>query len=615
MKKLMLVLLMVCLLVVPAHAEELTDQPIAGETNQQEQENCIIVGTLEELLLAMETANDGDCIGVSQTIYIERDCDIGTADKQITVTREDGFLGNMINIRSGNVQFTNIIFDGKNEATGSAIMCYDSSVKIERCNFSRNTDGALFISYDVDATISDCVFTENKNSVISSYSNFKMSNCLVNNNSATISCINISTINGCSIIEDSKFENNTISGEGGVFCIFEPSRVEIADCYFIGNLSENGRGAAIYNGGETTVSDCLFLKNKSGVAGDDIYNWGNCAITVINTDQELTDLYNRLNLIYDGVYKDDGAKLYPDAFEDNISNDEIEENRFVDCAHSTRIELPIILHRGGIHFEAHEKPEEQQPEGQPGDNDQLPEGTEDEDNTEDKTDPTDKPTDDTQQKPQEPADGGGSRDDDTTDYRPPKRPAKPSMTIDEEQSKPQEQPENPPAPAQSPLVCNGATIDISRSVVLLGYGDGLIHEDDYLTRAQMATIIFRLLDDDSVALYRDAQLDFVDVPADAWYTDYVRVIQAAGIVNGIGGGRYNPDGLLTWGQTLAILSRFVEPQEYALQHIQYNGWALQAVQTAVAYGWIEDSITIKPDDLISRGQLEELLNYVLVLYR
>lgn len=68
-------------------------------------------------------------------------------------------------------------------------------------------------------------------------------------------------------------------------------------------------------------------------------------------------------------------------------------------------------------------------------------------------------------------------------------------------------------------------------------------------------------------------------------------------------------------QGLAILSRFVEPQDYTLQHIQYNGWAAQAVQTAVAYGWIEDSMTIKPDALISRGQLEELLNYVLVQYR
>ena len=49
MKKLLLAMLMVCLLVAPAHAEELTDQPIEGEANQQEQGDCVAVSTLDEL--------------------------------------------------------------------------------------------------------------------------------------------------------------------------------------------------------------------------------------------------------------------------------------------------------------------------------------------------------------------------------------------------------------------------------------------------------------------------------------------------------------------------------------------------------------------------------------
>lgn len=228
-------------------------------------------------------------------------------------------------------------------------------------------------------------------------------------------------------------------------------------------------------------------------------------------------------------------------------------------------------------------------------------------------------TPDVSQQPQMPSDGDGSNSDtyvSPTDYRPWQRPTWPSVTVrPTDTSKPQEQPDNTSIPLQPPLVCNGATIDVSRSVVLLGYGDGLIHEDDSLTRAQMATVIFRLLDDDSIALYHNAQLAFVDTPANAWYADYVRVIQAAGIVNGVGEGRYDPEGLLTWGQTLTILSRFVEPKEYTLQQIQYDGWALQAIQTAVAYGWIKDSVTFAPDSVISRGQLEVLINSVLAQYR
>lgn len=165
------------------------------------------------------------------------------------------------------------------------------------------------------------------------------------------------------------------------------------------------------------------------------------------------------------------------------------------------------------------------------------------------------------------------------------------------------------------LVCNGAAIDASRTIVLLGYGDGLLHEDDSLTRAQLATVIYRLLNEESIALYSNTGLAFVDVAADAWYAPYVKVIQAAGIVNGVGGGRYDPEGMVSWAQILTILSRFVEPQEYTLQHIQYEGWAQEAIQTAVVFEWIEDSADFDPDAVISRGELVQLVNSVLELYR
>lgn len=158
-------------------------------------------------------------------------------------------------------------------------------------------------------------------------------------------------------------------------------------------------------------------------------------------------------------------------------------------------------------------------------------------------------------------------------------------------------------------------IDTSRTVVLLGYGDGLTHEDDPLTRAQLATIIYRLLDDDAITKYRNAELAFTDVAADAWYAPYVRVIQAAKIVNGVGGGKYDSNGTVTWAQIITILTRFVEPQEYTLQHIQYHGWAVQAIQTAVANGWIKDRADFNPDSVIGRGELTQLINGVLALYR
>lgn len=194
-------------------------------------------------------------------------------------------------------------------------------------------------------------------------------------------------------------------------------------------------------------------------------------------------------------------------------------------------------------------------------------------------------------------------DDDTPPVSRPSRPSRPAV------SKPK-----PTAPAPA-LVCGNAVLDTSRSVVLQGYGDGLLHLEDSLTRAQMATILYRLLDEKSIAAYETAEAAFTDVPADMWCSRYVSAIAKAGIVAGVGNGSFYPNGKLTWAQILTVLSRFTEPKACALQHIQYDGWAVEAVQTAVALGWIEDSADFDPNAIISRGDFAKLVNGVLALYR
>lgn len=194
-------------------------------------------------------------------------------------------------------------------------------------------------------------------------------------------------------------------------------------------------------------------------------------------------------------------------------------------------------------------------------------------------------------------------DNDDDDYTPPvSRPSHRSVSKQEQI----------PAPA---LVCGNAVIDLSRSVVLQGYGDGLPHLEDSLTRAQMATILYRLLDEKSIAEYDTEEAVFTDVPADMWCSRSVSTIARAGIVAGVGNGCYYPNGKLTWAQILTVLSRFTEPKACALQHIQYNGWAVEAVQTAVVLGWIEDSADFEPNAIISRGDFMQLINGVLTLYR
>ena len=72
---------------------------------------------------------------------------------------------------------------------------------------------------------------------------------------------------------------------------------------------------------------------------------------------------------------------------------------------------------------------------------------------------------------------------------------------------------------------------------------------------------------------------------------------------------------MTWAHILTVLTRFVTAQDYALQSIRYDGWALKSVKTAVALGWIEDTANFNPNAPITRGEFTDLVNGALALYQ
>ncbi|WP_322202398.1 S-layer homology domain-containing protein [Acutalibacter intestini] len=637
MRKAILTVLMMLVLVIPAYAAEgeaATDQPI-----QQEQES-VVVSTLEELQAAIDAAEDGDTIAISSKIEIRENCSVGVEDKVITVVPDSSLTDNalfyVVPYDIENVVFENIVMDGNEIDNLSAIdfgiykpSVGNGTITISNVTFQHfNCNYSVLTLHWLNAIIQDCVFTYNTTgrscmeisinaSATVTNTTFIDNYASLNGSGIGIRCNGNAIIDGCTIKDNKTLENSFGRSGGGIY-IDSGKTVEIRNTIITGNSADVGGG--VLNDGKLKMIDTIIYGNQASGCADDIRSFQNSSLSVqYSVGMKVT--YSIIDL------DDEPVGFYSD----------YDYNRFDRETHieflGETLELENILPNNslfGAKFifasELPEPPTEQPQEPGTTGGEQPPQGSGD-----DPTDtpsqppepPTEPPQDDTPdnptdttpntpQPPQKPSDGGNSGDDGYTppiDYRPSQRPTKPT-----EDDKPQEQPDIP-ATAKPQLACNGAVIDTSRTVVLLGYGDGLLHEDDLLTRAQLATIIFRLLDDESIAKYNNAELAFADVVADAWYAPYVNVIQAAGIVNGVGNGRYDPNGKVTWSQILAILSRFVEQKEYSLQHIQYSGWAEQAIQTTVANGWIEDSADFKPDAVISRGELVRIINDVLALYR
>lgn len=553
-------LALVLSLATTAFATEGSEQPLEPPQEEtQQEETPVVVSTLEDLQAAVTAAEDGDTIAVSAEIMLD-----GVAletDKDITLVRADSYeSGSFFRLKNGALISG---FTIENYKSSTTVVC-ESSAEIEDCCFIGDSDSSeTFIKLYALSTsnvvcISDSSFSGAAYSAIYSKNNVQLT------------------------ITDCTFSDNRSYTQGGA--IRSEGTLILDGCTINDNYAVSGGG--VYCSGELIITDCQFSGNQieSEKFGTDILSFGTLSITDDPQDGAgyyeestgekvilpLADYANTAKLIY---LTDEQAAEYfapeepddPDDTEDNGQNGGEPENP---------AETPT-------------EPPEQPDNGDDGDNPAEPE---------------EPPT-----TPSEPQDKPDDGDDDDDDYEPPVyRPVRPTKPVE-----PEPQPE--PAPT---LICNEAVIDTSRSVVLLGYGDGALHEDDPLTRAQLATIVYRLLDDDSIAMYdTHGEAQFKDVAPDAWYYRYVQTINRAGIVLGVGEGNYAPNGLVTWAQTITILSRFVEPQDCELQHIQYDGWAVDAVQTAVALGWITDHVAFNPDAIISRGELVQLVNSVLAMYR
>lgn len=540
-------------LATTAFATESGEQQIEPPQEEtQQEETPVVVSTLEELQAAVTAAENGDAIALSKSIKLKNVSVV--TDKDITLIPADSSVGTMFELGKDSQLSGFSLFSN---AVAVIVSNYEGGeISIENCDFIGNDN---YYNFLVNITagnvyISACNFKYGKDIAlnISASSTVMIERCHFTENNTIMQGAGINNMGNCQI-NDSSFSDNTAGVGGG---IYNSGTMEINGCTYSGNKSIDSVGQDVVSTGTLSITD-------DPQDGEGYYEES----TGVKVELPLADYASTAKLIY---LTDEQAAEYfapeepddPDNTEDNEQNGGEPENP----------------------TETPSEPPEQPDNGDDGDN---------------PTEPEEPPT-----TPEQPQDKPDDSDD---DYEPPVyRPMRPTKP-----SEPEPQPELAPT-----LICNGAVIDTSRSVVLLGYGDGLLHEDDPLTRAQLATIVYRLLNDDSIAQYdTDGASHFNDVDADAWYYRYVQTINRAGIVLGVGEGNYAPNGLVTWAQTITILSRFVEAQDYELQHIQYDGWALDAVQTAVALGWIEDSAEFNPDAIISRGALVQLVNSILEMYR
>lgn len=148
-----------------------------------------------------------------------------------------------------------------------------------------------------------------------------------------------------------------------------------------------------------------------------------------------------------------------------------------------------------------------------------------------------------------------------------------------------------------------------------GYSDGTVKPNNNVTRAETATMLYRLLTDTRRAAINTTINSFNDVPADVWYNESVSTMARGGYITGYEDGSFGGSRNITRAEFVTMLVRFVgvEKAECSFSDVSKDNWAYDYIATATAAGWIsgyEDN-TFRPDQFITRAEAMTIINRVL----
>ncbi len=187
----------------------------------------------------------------------------------------------------------------------------------------------------------------------------------------------------------------------------------------------------------------------------------------------------------------------------------------------------------------------------------------------------------------------------TTSYRPGGKNTQPTVTSLAVQKE-----------VQTPKLTNGKAVLIAPDDLFWeGYKAGQDNGTKTITRADLAQLVYSMMDDESRKIYGAAHSPFRDVTHGAWYEAAVGAMLDTGIMVGCGNDLFCPDRTLTWGELLTVFARFAgdkPPTEY------YTGvhWSKDSVNRAFTLGWLEYSETFNPGKIVTTGEMADLIQAV-----
>lgn len=145
-----------------------------------------------------------------------------------------------------------------------------------------------------------------------------------------------------------------------------------------------------------------------------------------------------------------------------------------------------------------------------------------------------------------------------------------------------------------------------------GYADGSFEPEGEITRAEVAMVFYRLLNDRDVPITSS----FADVQDGAWFADAVNTLASLNIIDGYGNGAFHPADSITRAEFIALIMHFGNVYggcENIFTDVDENAWYYDYVMSAVALDWVDGYAdgTFRPSAYITRAEVANITNRML----
>ena len=150
---------------------------------------------------------------------------------------------------------------------------------------------------------------------------------------------------------------------------------------------------------------------------------------------------------------------------------------------------------------------------------------------------------------------------------------------------------------------------------IVGYPNGNVEPNGNITRAEVATIFFRLLTEEVRTANSTQSNSLSDVTRGQWFNHAVSTLSSMGIVKGHNDGTFAPNAPITRAEFAAIAARFDDKNTDTSSKFTdiASHWAKNEIGIAANKGWINGypDGTFRPNQYITRAEAMTLVNRVL----